>query len=171
VRSLVSAVLTRVGGFALALYLAELFGIGYFQFYYASQPVSCTVDDKRASCFRSRSPTIRAHEFHMGNMPDGERIRVAHRVLKDRIASFKAMDEKRDILYNIADKRGRYAPSACRTTSQPSSARIPEPVPYYQRIGGSRILCRSLPARETQVAILLLVLNNALQFQMLNIRH
>jgi len=46
VRSLISAVLTCVGGFVLALYLAELFGIGYFQFYYGPQPVSCTVCDK-----------------------------------------------------------------------------------------------------------------------------
>jgi hypothetical protein len=114
----------------LALYLAAFFGIGYFQSYYASQPVNCTVDDKRASCFRSGSPTIRAHEIHTSNKPDGDRIRVAHQVIEDRIASFKTMDEMRDILCYIADKRGRYAPSACRTTSRPRSARIPEPVPH-----------------------------------------
>jgi hypothetical protein len=46
VRSLISAVLTNVGGFVPALYLAELFGIGCFLFYYGSQPVSYTVDDR-----------------------------------------------------------------------------------------------------------------------------
>jgi hypothetical protein len=89
----------------LALCLAELLGIGYFQFYYCAQPVSCTVDDK---CYmlQDEFAPMRAHEFHTGDKPDEDRIRIARQVLEDRIARFKMMDEMRDILYYIADKVG-----------------------------------------------------------------
>jgi hypothetical protein len=46
VTSLISAVLTCVDGFVLALYLAGLFGTRQLQFYYGPQPVNRTVDDK-----------------------------------------------------------------------------------------------------------------------------
>ena len=114
---------------------------------------------------------MRTREFHTGDKPDEDRIRIARQVLEDRVANFKTMNEMRYILHYIANKAGCCMPSACRTTSRPRSARIPEPVPHYRRIGGSPILCRSLPAREMEVAILLLVLNNARRFRMLNIRH
>jgi hypothetical protein len=113
----------------------------------------------------------RAREFHTGGKPDEAGIRIARQVLEERIASFKTIDEMRDILYYIADKSGPLEPSACRTISRPRSVRIPEPVPHYQRTEGSPILCRSLLAREKQVAILLRVLNNVRRFRMLNIRY
>jgi hypothetical protein len=49
---------------------------------------------------------MRAREFHTGDKPDEDRIRVARQVLEDLIASFKTMDEMRDVLYYIADKAG-----------------------------------------------------------------
>jgi hypothetical protein len=49
---------------------------------------------------------MRTREFHTGDKPDEDRIRIARQVLDDRIASFKTIDEMRYILYYIANKAG-----------------------------------------------------------------